>query len=478
MEKPERRPMDIRSDNTPMAQWTVDSHREPVVRIGVVLPEDGDTEVCLEVPPGGYRAAASSGAGRAGQPIAGRVTARCRAGGVALATPEGDRGLSERWRIVPHAGGGADVPCVRLHNIVAGRGFHWEKRIDEDLPGSLEIAQADGRILLVNELPIDAYLKGVITAEMGGQCPMDLLKAQCVTARTWMLARTERKHEKLRFDYCNDDCCQRYQGYTHLTPSGRQAVDETRGEIMIHRNGSIIDANYSKSCGGICEAPEPVWGVAKPGQHAVADAPFDSYARGFLPVRPGRLDEYLTGDWLKKCDVFCSPNVVPNADLPRYLGAVDEGGGYFRWAVEYPREALEDILRRKFFARKGFAGNGGGMVALEDLTVTRRGMSGRAISLNVVYRSRDGHLNVAPVHDQYWIRHALHEKFLYSSAFAVGIRRDDAGLIQTVRFTGAGWGHGAGLCQIGALGMALVGHEYTTILHHYFERMRIERVYD
>jgi len=460
-----------------LADWTLESGCEPKVRVGVVLPEDGDTQVRLDIPSAGYGASASPAGGRACRSIEGRIIARCAEQGVVLEPDDDALGAASRWRIMPPAlADDADAPCVTLHRVVAGRGFHWEKRIEQRLPGILEIAQVDGKMLLVNELPIEAYLKGVITAEMSGECPLDLLKAQCVTARSWMLAGTEHKHEGYGFDYCNDDCCQRYQGFTHLTASGRQAVDQTRGETMLHRNGTIIDANYSKSCGGVVEAPGSVWGRHKAGQYAVADAPPDSYARGFLPVTPARLDEYLTGDWLKSCDVFCSPTVVPTDDLARYLGAVDEAGEYFRWTVETSREQLERVLHSRFFERTSIGGRDG-LAMLEDLVVTRRGQSGRAIALTVVYRGRDGQQHIATVVDQYWIRYALSEKFLFSSAFKVEIERDDAGRADTIRFVGAGWGHGAGLCQIGALGMALQEYDYFAILHHYFERMRVSRAY-
>ncbi len=460
-----------------LREWTLESRREPEVRIGVVLPEDGDREVSLVIPPGGCRLRAESGPASPPREIAGEWAFRCREGGVTASDATGAIGPSVRWFLrAPPSRSGGDPPGVVVRNVVAGRGFHWEQRIDPVLPGGLEIAQADGRILLVNALPIDTYLKGVITAEMGGQCPIDLLKAQCITARTWMLARTERKHDALGVDYCNDDCCQRYQGLAHVTPAGRESVDQTRGEIMIHRDGAIIDANYSKSCGGIVEAPEPVWGLPKPGQYSVADAPPESRIRDFLPLRPSRLAEYLTGDWLDTCDAFCSPNVVPPADLPKYLGAVDDGADYFRWTVEYEREGLEAILRTKFFERTGLSGPDG-LGRLDDLVVTQRGESGRATAINVIYRSPDGRRKVAVIQDQYWIRHALHEKFLYSSAFQIECHRDANDVIHTVRLVGAGWGHGAGLCQIGAVGMALQGYDYRAILHHYFCHMHLECVY-
>jgi len=458
-----------------MDGWTLESRQEPLVRVGVVLPEDGATSVRMDASETDYRLTPTSDAEGTG---CGARSFVLRVDGerIALVVDGKPADVARRWKVIPPVGDRAHPPLITLHDVVAGRGFHWEKRITQVVPGAFVASVCDGRILLVNEIPIEDYLKGVITAEMGGECPMDLLKAQCVTARTWLLARTERKHEAQGFDFCNDDCCQRYQGFTHLTPAGHDAVESTRGEVMIHRSGILIDANYSKCCGGVVEGPEPVWGIDKPGQYVVADAPPDSYARRFVPLQPGQLEEYLTGDWLKTCDVFCSPNVVSPADFAKYLGAVDEAGSYFRWTVEYTRTRLEEILRTKFFERTGITGREA-LAELLDLAVTRRGHSGRATALHVIYHDPEQRRRTATIEDQYWIRHALHEKFLFSSAFKVVAERAQAGRLQTIRLIGGGWGHGAGLCQIGALGMALQGYDYATILHHYFEQMDIKRAY-
>jgi stage II sporulation protein D len=462
-------------DCIPLSAWTIGCGQMPYVRVGIVLPEDGATEVHLDLPATGYRA--ESGAHQPQTLPGGPVVARSEGHKVVMQAGGQRVPAAEAWRLVsPEAGLGPATPCARVRGVVAGRGFHWEQRIDESLPGHLEIRQVDGQILVINELPVEAYLQGVITAEMSGTCPIDLLKAQCITARTWVLARAERKHEREGYDYCNDDCCQRYQGFAHVTPAAVRAVHETRGEVMRYRDGSLVDANYSKSCGGVVEAPEFVWGRPKNGQYAVADAPPDCKTRRFFPVTPGNLDEYFTGDWLRTCGAFCSPNVVPEAALPRYLGAVDEAGSYFRWTVEYPRERLEAILKSKYFDRVG-ASEAPPLARLNDLTVTRRGLSGRATRLNLHYVDGDGCTQIATIEDQYWIRHALHEKFLYSSAFVVRIDRDEDGTARTIRFIGAGWGHGAGLCQIGALGMALSGYPLRSILHHYFKGITLERVY-
>lgn len=409
------------------------------VRIGIVLPEDATDEVRLDI-------------------ANGEQTETLRSEGDLVS--DGHRTLAQ-WHFKPTT----DADTVVVRNCRAGRGFHWEKRIDVTLPGILEIRSVGGALLVVNELPLETYLAGVITAEMSGECPLEFLKAQCVTARSWMTAATERKHADLGFDFCNDDCCQRFQGIAHLTESAKRAAHETAGEVMVHESGVVVDANYSKCCGGIVESPETVWGFVKPGQYAVVDAPDGDGVREFFPANAESIEKYVAGDWLKQCHAYCSPNVVPDAELPRYLGRVDDGGGHFRWRVDYEPDTLAEILNRK---------HGLSAKRVWNLRVLRRGVSGRATAIKIEYDDTDGQRQSVTIEDQYNIRDALSDSFLYSSAFDVRIELNVDDWPVRFELLGAGWGHGAGLCQIGALGMALLGHDYRAILHHYFENMRIE----
>jgi stage II sporulation protein D len=315
-----------------------------------------------------------------------------------------------------------------------------------------------------------------VAGEMSGESPVEFLKSQCVVARSWVLAHTEKKHTELPVDRCNDDCCQRYHGTTDLTDTVLGAVRDTRGLVLLDAEGRLIDANYSKSCGGISESPENVWSVSKSGQRAAVDAPAGSEAFRFFPVGQEHLDEYLTGAWLENTDVFCSPNVVPEKELPRYLSKVDEGGGHFRWRVSYRRAELEDILRHKFFHHQDPTAVAP-LETLLDLRVLRRGLSGRASELEIVYLDPMGARRQVTVSSEYSIRDALHEQFLYSSAFNVQREDGSDGLAERFIFRGAGWGHGAGLCQIGALGMALRGYDCSAILTHYFEGISLQACY-
>lgn len=479
-----------------LSQWTPDTGQEPVIRVGVVLPVDGMQRLRAEVPARAYDV--MSDGSKAARVAAGDLDLGVEEAGVAIRDAQGIIARGSVIRLVPvEPAASTQGSGVRLHDVITGRGFHWQKRVSFSLEGVLEFRAFDGCLLGVNELGLEDYLQGVITAEMSGRCPVEFLKSQCVVARSWVLAHTEQKHTAWPIDRCNDDCCQRYHGTSYLTPRAAEAVTATRGQVVMDAAGHIIDANYSKSCGGVIEAPEHVWFISKSCQRAAVDAPASSPARRFLPVTPGNLDEFLGGDWLETTDVFCSPNVVPDADLPRYLGSVDEGGGHFRWCVEYTRAQLEDLLRIKlrhvFTAETAAASTGPVLVAdlppkvvdcrmptphqLVDLQVLERGPSGRASRMEFDYIDVKGRLHQVIIRSEYRIRELLHEKFLFSSAFKFEIDRDTAGAIERVRIRGAGWGHGAGLCQIGALGMAVKGYVCRDILRHYFEDVDLHALY-
>lgn len=441
---------------------------EPSVRIGVVLAEDGQRDLQLRLPGASFALQPAGGAGRALPP--GELRATLQEGAVALSIAGAVPLVGRAWSIAPTA----PQPLRRgegvlARGIVAGRGFHWHKRVDQTLTGALEILPGDGGLVLVNELPLEAYLAGVITSEMSGDCPVEFLRAQCIAARSWLLAFTEPKHDAEPFDRCNDDCCQRYQGTGDLGAAAAHAVDATRGRVLV-AEGRVVDANYSKSCGGIVETPEHVWGIRKPGLGALVDAPAGSDAERFLPVTEESLHEYLDGDWPARAGVFCSPAVAPEETLGRYLGKVDESGRYFRWTVRQSHDDLRDLLRSKEPPMAA-------LERLDDLRVTRRGVSGRATEVEVDWRDAAGEARRTTIADQYRIRRALHPGFLFSSAFAVTIERDALGRCLAVTLRGAGWGHGAGLCQIGALGMALRGHDAETILRHYFPGSTLQALY-
>lgn len=449
-------------------QWRPESGREPVVRIGVALVEDGMTSLRIDLPGEDCQLSA---AGRSPRRLGGaKLTFDVAGDAVAASVDGGPRETSGRWSLAPVA----DAPLARgrgarVHDLVTGRGFHWQKRMEQTLPGRLEVSAVGGRLVLVNVLPLEAYLAGVITSEMSSQCPPEFLRAQCVAARSWLLAFTEPKHDADPFDRCNDDCCQRYQGTEDLTDVAIDAAESTRGLVLL-AEGKVVDANYSKSCGGIVELPEHVWGIRKPGLGVLVDAPDGDAAGRFNPVTNQNLSDYLRGEWLGSTHAYCSPNVVPDDQLKRFLGRVDEAGQYFRWTVTYSHDELTALLRSKVPELAGLR-------AVRELVVTKRGVSGRATEIAVDWIDAAGRSQRLIVPDQYRIRQILHRSFLYSSAFDPQVKRDAAGRFESIALVGAGWGHGAGLCQIGALGMSLRGIRHEQIVLHYFPGAELRRVY-
>ncbi|GAB4109089.1 MAG: SpoIID/LytB domain-containing protein [Phycisphaeraceae bacterium] len=454
----------------PLREWKISSNSEPTVRIGVILEEDADGAVELVLPDPGYFLVTPQG-DRIGVTRGDTVRVEKLGDRLIAEWPGGRLDPMPKLRIEP---AGA-VPIQRsagmlLRDVVAGRGFHWQKRVDQTLAGSLELIAGSHGIIAVNELPLEDYLLGVITAEMSGACPVEFLKAQCVVARSWLLALTEPKHTDEPFDRCNDDCCQRYQGTGDLSDAAIEAVTGSRGLVLMDPMGKVLDANYAKSCGGVSELAEHVWGHPKPGIDAVVDAPDGDPAHHFMPVTNDNLDEYLDGEWLSRTRAFCSTHVVPVESIRKYLGRVDEVDDYFRWRVTYTRTALEALLRDKL-------PEAADMDQLLDMQVLARGVSGRASRVRLTWIGRAGERVEHTLESEYRIRQVLHRGFLYSSAFAVRISRSDEGEIDTLELRGAGWGHGAGLCQIGALGMGLTGHDVTQICLHYYPKASLQQVY-
>ncbi len=450
---------------------------EPRVRVGVILPQDKMQRVDLVLPAGEYRLRGSRRTDAfvlpAGTPCqvslqAGRVQLTCAGAssvGLFFGNPVSILPLKEQ-PIKPKVG-------ILVRRVVAGRSFHWRKRIDQHLQGHLHFYLERGRrhLTMVNELPAETYLAGVITSEMSSACPLEFLKSQAVVARSWLLKtqKDKRKHARRPFTICNDDDCQRYQGSDGLTLQALKAIEETRGLIIRNSDGTISNAVYSKSCGGITADPVNIWREPIKGCQATLDAPDDSAARQYFPVDEKSARQLLTGDWLAATDIFCSPNVVPEKELPKYLSRVDEPDRYFRWQVLYTGQDLADLLRR----RREFTD----LETVLAIEPAGRGPSGRLRAVSVRYRDRRGRTRLRLINGQHLIRQALHPSYLYSSAFVV----DHIPATKTgpARFTlrGGGWGHGVGLCQIGALGMALKGYTLQQIITHYYKDVTLTKQY-
>ncbi len=477
--------MNVARGNVNIREWTRDAGIEPSLRVGIILDQDAMNAVHLRLPDQHYTIEGSVKKGTGAEPsevpapfvTKPHTTLHIRHAKNALMVGIDDNPAitlkSLRLsRTAPTHQLDTAKPNegVLVHDVPTGRGFHWQKIIDQTLTGTIELLPGNRGVVLVNVLPLEDYLAGVITAEMSGTCPVDLLKAQCIVARSWLLAMSESKHDADPFDRCNDDCCQRYQGTADLNDTAIDAVRSTRGLVLLDPADNVLDANYAKCCGGISETPRAVWGMDKPGLTSIIDAPTDADERRFFPITEKNLDEYLDGDWLRTTRIYCSPNVVPASAIERYLGRVDEADDYFRWTVHYQRDELEMLLRQKLAEARQLA-------TLRNLRVTARGVSGRARAVDLEWEDAGGKIVRARLDSEYRIRQVLHRKFLYSSAIVFHVKRDCHGQLTAVTLHGAGWGHGVGMCQIGALGMTLSGIDFKHICKHYYPESRLANVY-
>jgi len=329
-------------------------------------------------------------------------------------------------------------PYITLFGMIAGRGFHWQKQINASFWGKIEFSVIDGKIIAINELPLEQYLKCVATSEMSAQCPSELLKAQTIVARSWLLANMEQKHRHLGFDICNDDCCQRYQGMANTTDTSINSANDTFGQVLIF-NDQICDARYSKSCGGITEKYENVWeGDPVPYLCSIPD-----------------VNESGTA--------YCSPQIVSEDSLKSYIGNVDEKGKYFHWTYELSQSELMSSLKKKCE-----------LIAVDilELRPLKTGDSGRIIDLEIEYLDEFDKPQSIVIKSEYQIRDVLSPSFLYSSAFTIEKENDDS-----FQLSGRGWGHGVGMCQIGALGMAFSNHDHAFILRHYYLGSELKTIY-
>ncbi len=442
---------------------------EPNVRIGIVLEEDGKSELRFQVPSVGYLLEETGHEVMANS----EIIVRCAGDKISLHDLDGGTLAQDlkRVRIVPPASARPEKSGdgVLVRGIVAGRGFHWSKEIDQTLSDVLEFIPRGNKLLLVNELPLETYIIGTITGEMSGECPIEFMKAQAVAARSWLLGQPRHPHPGEPFIWCNDDDCQRYQGTGGWSERAVQAIEECRGEVLITATNQYCDARYSKNTGGISEDAESVWAEPIEGLEAKVDAPEGSEVHRFFPVTAENLEEYITGDWVKNTDAFASPNVVKEETITRYLGRVDEPDRYFRWTRTMTQKSLQRSLRQR-----------GGIDDLEtvlDLQPGKRGKSGRLEELHVSYRAASGDEKRHTIRREFYIRAAMDVNFLYSSAFLMKPKYGREGELEEVTLHGAGWGHGSGLCQIGALGRALKGQDYRTILMHYYSNVKLERIY-
>ena len=369
-----------------------------------------------------------------------------------------------------------------LRDVTIGIRFHWERREDQTFEGDVRfLAGENGTVVAINEIGLERYLKSVISSEMSPAAPSEFLKAHAITSRSWLAAMLERRsvgpgsgapacrsreteseiirwydrEDHSRFDVCADDHCQRYQGITKiLLEAAGAAVEATRGVFLTYGD-SVCDARYFKACGGLTENFDNVW--------EDTPIPYLTSVSDSTAEYPRIASEADARAWIMSLpEAYCNPSDA--GVLRQILPSLDqETTDFFRWKMEYKREELEEILRVK---------SGIDFGVLTDLIPVQRGASGRIVRLKVV-----GSKKTLVVGKELEIRRWLSKSHLYSSAFVVETVRDTKGIPLHFTFFGAGWGHGVGLCQIGAAMMAEKGKNAEEIVAHYFRGATLKKLY-
>ena len=363
-----------------------------------------------------------------------------------------------------------------LKEVTIGVKFHWERKEDQTFKGNLNLIVENGLITAINALSVEDYLLSVISSEMSATASLELLKSHAVISRSWLLAqirknkelagkkpdsliRTDKelihwydREDHINFDVCADDHCQRYQGISKAyTPAVREALEATRGEVLTYE-GTICDARFSKCCGGATERFDNTWEpVVHPYLDKITDAPED--------LETGDLrDEQTARKWILSFPpAFC--HTTDRQILSQVLNDYDqETQHFFRWQVSYPAEQLSELVYRKIGIDFG---------TIRDIQPIERGVSGRLIRVKIT-----GDKKTLVIGKELIIRKAFSESHLYSSAFIV--EKQDG----IFTFHGAGWGHGVGLCQIGAAVMGARGYNYKAILQHYFKGCELIKMYE
>ena len=368
--------------------------------------------------------------------------------------------------------------CFEIEDVTIGKEFHWQRLENQRFKGKLILRNDGDSITAINVIDIEEYLKSVISSEMNANASFEFLKAHTIISRTWVTNRlkkgrreegnhsgkearreegqeegmTESESERIRwyddsqhtgFDVCADDHCQRYQGITRITnPTAVEAVESTRGQVLTH-NGEIIDARFSKCCGGAFETFENCW---QPTHKPCLEAGRDTADR--KATLPDLSEEANARNWIdERPEAFC--NTADEEVLSQVLNDYDlTTKGFYRWRQDYSRQELSDIIRDR---------SGIDFGDVSDLIPLQRGVSGRITRLKIV-----GSKRTMIIGKELEIRKTLSTTHLYSSAFTID-KSDDKFILH-----GAGWGHGVGLCQIGAAMMAHLGYNHRQILAHYY----------
>ena len=373
-----------------------------------------------------------------------------------------------------------------LSDVTIGVNFHWERKETQTFLGTLRFVVESDKIVAINELPVEKYLESVISSEMSATSSLELLKAHAVISRSWLLAQMKKRREVAEsgnnffsftkkedtlirwydredhtlFDVCADDHCQRYQGITKETsPHVAEAIRQTKGQILMDGD-EICDARFSKCCGGITEEFQYCWeDTPKTYLTAVRDI-----ALGVEHTLPNLTNEEEAEKWIRfNPPAFC--NTQDKKILSEVLNDYDqETVNFYRWKETLSQEKLQQLIADKLKMELG---------AILDMKAVERGKSGRISKLQII-----GTEKTFTIGKELEIRRTLSDSHLLSSAFVVDkYDKDEQGVPQRFELIGAGWGHGVGLCQIGAAVMGEQGYHYDAILLHYYQGAEIKKLY-
>lgn len=381
--------------------------------------------------------------------------------------------------------------AFELLDVTIGINFHWERKEDQRFLGALKIIVENGKLTGINVIRVEDYLTSVISSEMSATASLELLKAHAVISRSWLLAQIQKNKEitethadysaftqteeelirwydredHTRFDVCADDHCQRYQGITRAsTDIVKQAIAATRGQVLTS-DGKICDARFSKCCGGAFEEFQYCWEDIK--------YPYLAKQRDYR-TENGKADNRTLPDLTREVEadrwIRTSPKAFCNTTDKKILSQVlnnydQETTDFYRWKVEYTQDELSKLIKERSGIDYG---------QIIDLIPVARGTSARLWKLKIV-----GSQRTLTIGKELEIRRTLSPSHLYSSAFVVD--KEDIspeGIPGRFILTGAGWGHGVGLCQIGAAVMGEQGYKYDAILLHYYIGANIDKLYE
>lgn len=378
-----------------------------------------------------------------------------------------------------------DLESFLIKDVTIGVRFHWQRKEKQRFQGSLKLLRSNDRIVVINIIPVEKYLVSVISSEMSAKSSVQMLKSLAVVSRSWLLAQIDKsttirakkedyssesrtetelikwydREEHELFDVCADDHCQRYQGITKIsTLAARQAVEETYGLVLLY-NDKICDARFSKSCGGITESFHNVW---EPVVHeyltSVIDYKYEPEIYNLDFSVESNAAKWIKGNPASYC------NTTDDKILSQVLIDYDrETKDFFRWNVTYSQNEISEIISKNSGINFG---------EIIDLVPVERGNSARLIKLKITGTKKE-----LIVGKELEIRRLLSLTHLYSSAIVIEKQDIENRIPGKFVIYGAGWGHGVGLCQIGAAVMAEKGHSFDEILLHYFHNARLNNIY-